>query len=153
MAASITVRAIGPAVSWLWPIGTMPRRDTSAIVDLRPTTPLTFAGPVIEPLVSVPMVPAAKLIAAEMPEPELEPAGVLGEVIADCARSAADGRTIERGDVAPPGPLGQVGLAEDHRAGGPQAFRHFGILGGLVVGKGIGTGGGRHAHGVDIVLD
>src|SRR5207245_773155 len=34
MAASETVRAIGPAVSWLWAMGTMPLRDTRPSVGL-----------------------------------------------------------------------------------------------------------------------
>src|SRR4051812_32458521 len=41
-----------------------------------PTTPLLLDGPMIEPVVSVPTVAAAKLAAAATPEPELEPAGV-----------------------------------------------------------------------------
>ena len=64
VAASVTVLAMGPAVSWLWLMGTMPRRDTRAMVGFRPTTPLTLAGPVMEPEVSVPTVAAAKLAAA-----------------------------------------------------------------------------------------
>ena len=56
-------------------MGTMPVRGTSEIVGLRPTTPLLFDGPIMEPPVSVPTVAAAKLVAAAMPEPELDPAG------------------------------------------------------------------------------
>ena len=47
----------------------------SATVGRMPTTPLTFDGAMTDPVVSVPTVAAARLAAAEMPEPELEPAG------------------------------------------------------------------------------
>src|SRR3954468_6607844 len=75
-AASITLRVIGPAVSCVSPTGTIPRREISAIVAFRPTRPLTVEGPVTEPLVSVPMVAAAKLTEEATPEPELDPEAV-----------------------------------------------------------------------------
>jgi hypothetical protein len=75
MAASFTVRVIGPTVSSVELIGTTPPLDVSPIVARRPTTPLEFDGPMIEPVVSLPTVPAAMLVAAMMPEPELDPAG------------------------------------------------------------------------------
>ena len=70
-----TVRAIGPAVSWLWAIGMIPARLASPRVGLRPTTPLTEAGETIEPSVSVPMATAHKLAATATAEPELDPEG------------------------------------------------------------------------------
>src|SRR5256886_3566058 len=54
MAASETVRAIGPAVSWLWAMGTMPLRDTRPSVGLIPTSEQADDGQTIEPSVSVP---------------------------------------------------------------------------------------------------
>src|SRR5262245_40136267 len=72
-AASATVRAIGPAVSWLCAIGTMPARLTSPSVGLIPTSPLVFDGETIDPSVSVPTATAARLAAIAAPEPELDP--------------------------------------------------------------------------------
>src|SRR3954469_7559384 len=54
-AASRTVAVIGPAVSWLWLIGTMWVRLTSPTVGFNPTIPLIAAGQVTEPSVSVPI--------------------------------------------------------------------------------------------------
>ncbi len=54
-AACRTVRVIGPAVSWLWLIGTIQVRLTSPTVGLNPTMPLIAAGQVIDPSVSVPI--------------------------------------------------------------------------------------------------
>ncbi|MNM95088.1 hypothetical protein D3C81_1075150 [compost metagenome] len=74
-AASRTVRVIGPGVSSLWVTGTMPLRLSSPTVGLRPTTPLSDAGQMIEPEVSVPTVRGAKPAATATAEPELEPHG------------------------------------------------------------------------------
>src|SRR2546427_4237688 len=76
IAASVTVRTIGPALSWLCAIGITPPRLMSPIVGLMPTTPFTDDGPTIEPSVSVPMVAAERFADAETPEPELDPAGM-----------------------------------------------------------------------------
>ena len=75
-AASATDRAIGPAVSWLCAIGTIPVRLTSPTVGLIPTSPLTFEGETIDPSVSVPTPTAARLAATATPVPELEPEGL-----------------------------------------------------------------------------
>ena len=75
-AASATVRAIGPAVSWLCAIGMMPARLTSPTVGLMPTRPQLDDGQTIEPSVSVPIAAAQKLAAAATPEPELDPHGL-----------------------------------------------------------------------------
>ncbi len=72
-AASRTVSVIGPAVSWLWLIGTICVRLTSPTVGLKPTMPLTPAGQVIDPSVSVPMVIGARLAAVAAPLPADEP--------------------------------------------------------------------------------
>src|SRR5438045_5580123 len=75
-AASATVRAIGPAVSWLCAMGTMPVRLTRPSVGLMPTRPLVAAGDTIDPSVSVPTAAAARLAAIPAPDPELDPEGL-----------------------------------------------------------------------------
>ena len=75
-AASATVRAMGPAVSWLCEIGTMPVRLTRPTVGLMPTSPLTCDGDTIEPSVSVPTPAAARFAATATAVPELEPEGL-----------------------------------------------------------------------------
>jgi hypothetical protein len=75
-AASVTLRAIGPAVSWSAVIGTTPARLRRPSVGLMPTTALAPDGQTIEPSVSVPTVTVARLADAATPEPELEPQGL-----------------------------------------------------------------------------
>ena len=75
-AASATVRAMGPAVSWVCEMGTMPLRLTSPTVGLSPTRPVADAGQTIEPSVSVPTPTAARLAAMAAPVPEEEPQGL-----------------------------------------------------------------------------
>ena len=72
-AASATVRAIGPAVSCVCEIGTMPDRLTRPTVGLIPTSPLTAEGQTIDPSVSVPTPIAASCAAMAAPVPELDP--------------------------------------------------------------------------------
>src|SRR6266851_6675608 len=76
IAASVTLRVMGPAVSWLCAMGIMPERLTSPSVGLMPTSPLMDEGQVTEPSVSVPTATAHRLAAVAAPEPELEPHGV-----------------------------------------------------------------------------
>src|SRR6476659_9199102 len=73
MAASATLRAIGPAVSWVWEIGTIPVRLTRPTVGLKPTRPQLFDGETIDPSVSEPIAAAHMLAAAAAPEPDEEP--------------------------------------------------------------------------------
>ena len=75
-ATSATVRPIGPAVSCVCEIGTMPLRLTSPTVGLRPTSAWTELGQTIEPSVSVPTPTAARLAATAAPVPDEEPHGV-----------------------------------------------------------------------------
>ena len=75
-AASRTERAIGPAVSCVSEIGTMPARLTRPTVGLMPTMPFAVDGQTMEPSVSVPMAAAARLAETAAPEPELEPHGL-----------------------------------------------------------------------------
>src|SRR5439155_26593316 len=72
-AASATVRACGPGVSWVCEIGTIPARLARPTVGLIPTTAFTLAGQTMLPSVSVPTDMAAKFAPAAAPEPELEP--------------------------------------------------------------------------------
>ena len=72
-AASRTLAAIGPAVSWLWLIGTMCVRLTRPTVGFMPTIPLIDAGQVTEPSVSVPMAKRTSPAATAAPLPLDEP--------------------------------------------------------------------------------
>src|SRR5436305_15305950 len=73
IAASRTVRAIGPEVSWLCAIGMMPARLTRPSVGLIPTKPDADDGQTTDASVSVPMPTAAKFAAIADPVPELDP--------------------------------------------------------------------------------
>ena len=70
-AASVTVRAIGPAVSWSTVIGMIPYRLIRPVVGRMPTSIVSIAGLTTEPAVSVPTLAAQKF--AAVPAPELEP--------------------------------------------------------------------------------
>src|SRR6185436_2921477 len=75
IAASVTLRVIGPAVSCECEIGMMPLRETRPTVGFRPTTPLVTAGEMIEPFVSLPIATGTRFAETATPEPELEPLG------------------------------------------------------------------------------
>src|SRR5207302_9888999 len=75
IATSVTVRHIGPAVSWLCAIGIIPSCETNPTVGLSPTLRLFAEGQPTEPSVSVPTVAAQRLAAAATAEPELDPHG------------------------------------------------------------------------------
>src|SRR5690349_13806716 len=85
-AESRTVRAMGPAVSWLWAIGMMPAPLTSPSVGLMPTMPLTEAGAVTEPSVSVPTAIAQKFAATAAADPELDPQALRSSAYGLCVR-------------------------------------------------------------------
>ena len=89
MAASRTVRAIGPGVSWSAVIGITPWRLIRPTVGLMPTSMFWFAGLRIEPDVSVPTFAAQKL--AAVPMPELDPP------VASAGRPSEAGRGSRRG--------------------------------------------------------
>ena len=76
IAASRTVWVMGPAVSCVWLIGTIPLRETSPTVGFSPTRPFMDDGQLIEPSVSVPMAAAAMPAATAAAEPELDPHAV-----------------------------------------------------------------------------
>src|SRR5579864_1409085 len=73
MAASRTVRHIGPAPSWLCEIGIIPLRLTRPTVGLIPASPFDEDGQTMEPSVSVPIPMAARFAEIPAPVPELEP--------------------------------------------------------------------------------
>ena len=73
IAASATVRAIGPTVSWLDEIGITPARLTRPTVGFIPTSAHMLAGDVIEPSVSLPSDAAHRLAAVAAAEPLLDP--------------------------------------------------------------------------------
>src|SRR6476646_1685916 len=75
-AASRTLAVIGPAVSWLWLIGTMWLRLTSPTVGFSPTMPLIAAGQVTDPSVSVPMAKRTSPAATAAPLPLELPHGL-----------------------------------------------------------------------------
>ena len=75
-AASVTLRAIGPAVSWSAEIGITPARLSSPRVGLMPTIPFAPDGQTIEPSVSVPTPTVARSAETATPVPELEPHGL-----------------------------------------------------------------------------
>src|SRR5262245_33173594 len=75
MAASRTVRVIGPAVSCDCEMGMMPARLHSPTVGLMPTMPQLVDGAVIDPSVSVPIAKGARFAATATAEPELDPEG------------------------------------------------------------------------------
>src|SRR5439155_20093748 len=73
IAASRTVRAIGPAVSWLCAIGMIPARLTKPRVGLIPTIPFADDGQTIDPSVSVPIASADRFAETAPADPELDP--------------------------------------------------------------------------------
>src|SRR5207245_8918865 len=75
-AASATVRPNGPTVSCVTEIGITPARLVSPTVGLIPNTPLTPAGQMIDPSVSVPIDTVTRFAATAIAEPELDPHGV-----------------------------------------------------------------------------
>src|SRR5437899_12554913 len=75
IAASRTVRAIGPAVSWLCAMGIIPDRLIMPSVGLIPTIPFADEGQTTDPSDSVPTASAQREAATAAPEPELEPQG------------------------------------------------------------------------------
>jgi hypothetical protein len=76
IAASVTVRPNGPAVSWLAAIGTIPNREMRPRVGFTPTTEFQLAGLRIEPEVSVPTATAHRPAATATAEPLLDPPGL-----------------------------------------------------------------------------
>ena len=73
IALSITNLVIGPGVSSVLEIGTIPPLLNKPIVGLSPTTEFELDGDKIDPEVSVPIAATAKFAAVATPLPELEP--------------------------------------------------------------------------------
>src|SRR6202041_880427 len=91
IAASRSVRHIGPALSCVCEIGMIPVRLTSPTVGLIPTKPFADEGHTIEPSVSVPIPTPPRFAEIPAPVPELDPHGL---------RSSAKGFLVN-----PPRPL------------------------------------------------
>jgi hypothetical protein len=124
-------------VSWLLLIGTMPARLTTPMLGLMPTRPLTELGQRMLPSVSVPIVAAGRA---------LQRVGVSGLPAAAAPAAAAAA-------AAEVGPLAQIGLAENHRAGFAQTCGDAGVLRGGLADQGDRAGRGLHrVAGVDVVL-
>src|SRR5512138_2604790 len=77
IAASSTVRAIGPGVSCVNEIGIIPVLLNRPTVGFIPTIPLLLEGQTIDPFVSVPIATMQRFADTATPEPELEPQGFL----------------------------------------------------------------------------
>ena len=75
MAASVTVRAMGPPVSWLAAIGTIPERLSRPTVGLMPMREFWLEGLRMDPEVSLPMATVTRLAATAAPGPALDPPG------------------------------------------------------------------------------
>ena len=73
---SATLRVIGPAVSRVCEIGTMPACDQRPVVGRKPTMPQSAAGIRTEPPVSEPMPPGAMRAATATPTPPLDAPGM-----------------------------------------------------------------------------
>ncbi len=98
-ATSSTVRAIGPGLSWLALMGTIPPVGTAPTVGLIPATPLSDAGQVIEPSVSVPIASGASPAAIAAAEPDEEPPGLRSSAQGLPVRPPiADQPDVERAD-------------------------------------------------------
>src|SRR3989475_13197421 len=89
IAASATVLAIGPAVSWSAVMGITPYRLIRPTVGLIPASIIAFEGVKMDPEVSVPTFAAHRF--AAVPMPELEPPGN------SAARASAASRGAPRG--------------------------------------------------------
>ena len=99
MALSITVRVIGPGVSRVPEIGTIPLRLSSPTVGLRPTSAFEEAGDKIEPAVSVPTAAAGKRI------------GVMNSLLSDSLYAAAVEEMKRQGAVIIPYDAPDISLA------------------------------------------
>src|SRR6185436_9940856 len=75
-AASLTLRAIGPAVSCDAEIGMIADRPHNPTVGFTPTSPFADEGLRIDPSVSVPIPTVARCAAMATPVPELDPEGL-----------------------------------------------------------------------------
>ena len=73
---SATLRVIGPAVSRVCEIGTMPACDQRPVVGRRPTMPHSAAGMRTDPPVSEPIPPGAMRAATATPVPPLDAPGI-----------------------------------------------------------------------------
>ena len=145
--ASSTVSANTDTQSSVRHAGTTPAVETRPRLGLRPTMLLSAAGTRPEPAVSVPSASGTSPAATATAEPELDPPG-MSFGIEQVARHAVGRAHADQAG----GELIEVGLADDDRAGLPQARDHGRVARGLV-GEGRTGRRGRQALDVDVVLD
>ena len=121
VAASATVRAMGPVTSWLWAMGTTPDAAGQPEGGLDPDQAVVRGGADDRPVGLGPeRRPRPGWRRRPRPSPELEPHGLRSSTygLRHCpARPAPAAGGLGGAEV---GPLGQVGLAEDDRAGPAQ---------------------------------
>ena len=147
IAASSTVRVIGPTWSSDVLSGTTPSAGTSPDAGLRPTTPQAAAGMRIDPPVSVPIEARPMPSATATAEPPLDPpgdrAGSIGWWTAPNAESSL---------VVPSANSWRLVLPDHDRAGLPQPGDDGGVGGDeAIVEHARGRGGHLAAH-VDQIL-
>ena len=134
--------------------GTIPLRLTRPTVGFSPTSPVAADGHTIDPSVSVPTPTVARLAATAAAVPDEEPHGL---------RSSAYGLRVcppralqpeEELGAADVGPLREVRLPQDHRAGFAEALDQECVAGRVASGQRQRTGGRLHpVAGGDVVLE
>ena len=105
----------------------MPARLTSPRVGLSPTRPIAPDGHTIEPSVSVPIATWASAAATAAPEPLDEPHGLRSRTYGLLVCPPTPLHPDVAAAVAEVRPLGEVRLAEDHRASGPEPADELGV--------------------------
>ena len=99
-ATSSTVLAIGPGLSWLALMGTTPSVGMDPTVGFMPATPLSDAGQVMDPSVSVPMASGVSPAARAAPEPDDDPPALRSSAHGLPVRPpTADHPDVERADL------------------------------------------------------
>ncbi len=123
-------------MSWLWAMGTIPAWATSPTVGLRPTIALLPAGQTIDPSVSVADRDRAQVRRGRDRRPGARATGIPRQVVRVAGETAPCAPAVEKeaglgdrlGDeAAEVGPFRQVGLAEHHGPGRPQAGHDRGV--------------------------
>ena len=152
-ATSSTVRAIGPGLSWLALMGTTPCVDTAPTVGLIPATPLSDAGQVMDPSVSVPMASGARPAATAAADPEEDPPGLRSRAQGlPVSPPMADQPDVERIDRIL-AHSDRLVVPENDGAGVSQPTDQGGIGGGGTAGQTGAPGRGGQTGNLDVVLD
>ena len=147
-AASVTVRAIGPGVSWKCTSGEKPVRLTSPVVGRNPNRLVNEAGSRIDPPVSSPMPTRARSAATAAAGARAGPAAVPAQVVGVAGEPGAGGEGEPAG-----GEVAHRRLAEHDRSGLPQPGDDGGVALGDVVGEQRTAEGGGDPGGLGLVLD